>query len=98
MGSRGAGEGDDQCALDALGGAGGLEGALLDAGEDGPSLFEKHHPTGGQVDALGVALEQVEPQLLFQGSNLLAEGRLLHVQAGGGAGEMSLFGHHDEIT
>jgi hypothetical protein len=35
---------------------------------------------------------------LFKGANLLAKGRLLHIQARGGTGEMSLFGHHDEIA
>lgn len=98
VGGGGTGEGNDQRAFDTLGSASRLEGTLLDAGEDHSRFIEKHQPAGSQVDALGVALEQVESQLLFEGTYLLAEGRLLHVQASGSAGEMSLFGHHDEIT
>ena len=45
-----------------------------------------------------MAAEQLEAELLLQGPDLLAQGRLLHAQAFGGAGEMAFLGHHHEIA
>jgi len=53
----GRGEADAQRALDAFGDACGPARSLLHAGEDDLGLFEKYRAAGGQVHALGVALE-----------------------------------------
>jgi hypothetical protein len=50
----------------------------------------------GQADAAGGAVEQGQPQLLFQAADRLADRRGRHPQANGGGGEPPFLGDGDE--
>ncbi|MNY29844.1 hypothetical protein D3C86_1639110 [compost metagenome] len=74
-----------------------LAGRLGDL-QDATGVFEKALARQGQPRLAVVALEQQHAEGMFQQLDLPAQGRLGHVQAGGGAAEMQLFGHGHEAA
>jgi hypothetical protein len=55
-------------------------------------------PPAVSAAPLGWRRNSSKPSSFFQQADLVAQRRLLHVQALGGAREMLLFGHHQEIA
>jgi hypothetical protein len=51
-----------------------------------------------EIHAALVALEKLHPQLFFEPPNLRAQGRLCHVEAFRGAGEVEFFRHGNEVA
>jgi aerobic C4-dicarboxylate transport protein len=92
------GKPDTQLPLDPVSRTGRLQRALFDARQNVLRLLQKDLAARCQVHALGVTFEQVKTQLGFQRSDLLTEGRLLHVQSRSGAGKVTLLGDHHEIA
>jgi hypothetical protein len=74
---------------------------LRDAGTDGgecvSSMRQKGLAGGGQRHPARRPLEQLGPELGLQPADLIAEGRLGHVQPAGGGGEVQLLCHHQEV-
>src|SRR5262245_32955131 len=67
-------------------------------GEESPGLFQKRLPRLGEAYASLQSLEEGAPHLFFELSYLPRESRLNHVQPLGGAPEVLLFAHGDEIA
>ena len=76
-----------------LGQAGGFQ-AVAVALEDVGALPEEGRPRRGQGDAAGVAVEQLHLQLLLQGRDGAAQGRLGHEQGLRRLGEIEPLGQH----
>jgi hypothetical protein len=63
---------------------------------DASSLRQEHEPGRGDLYASPGAVEQPDPDFLFQLPDLLAERRLRNVQSFRGSAEMKLFGNGDK--
>ncbi len=81
----------------AAGHAGEIGGAV-DVVDDGHDLLEIDFAGWGEPHTAFGPLEQLDPQLVFEGADLLAKRRLGDVQALGGAPEMELLGDRHEIS
>jgi hypothetical protein len=91
-------EPDGQLAdLAAAGAARRAHGALR-VREHPAHLVEERMPRGGELDAAVRAMEQVDAELAFELSDLLAERRLRHVQARRGAAEVQLLRDGQEVA
>ena len=69
--------------------------ALIPEHEGDP--FVEKLPRIGEGDSMGVAVEQPHLQLGFQGSDVLADGRLRHGVGCGGLGKAEALGQGDEV-
>jgi hypothetical protein len=74
----------------------GLEG--LDLVDDPPPAVQEHLAGGGEVHPPGGPVQQPHAELLLELADLLGQRRLGHVQALGGAAEVALLGHGDEVV
>jgi hypothetical protein len=74
-----------------------LDGAI-DLREEASRVVEKHEPSGRQSNMATVALEELQAELSLQVPNLTTERRLCDVDAGGGATEVQLLTHRDEVA
>lgn len=72
-------------------------GGLVDIGEDRTCPLQVGPAGLGEVDTAGGAVEQLDTQLGLQLADLLGERRLRHVEAYGGATEVTLLGHRHEV-
>jgi hypothetical protein len=66
--------------------------------EHASRLLEKDRTGGRQCHAAAIAVEQPDPHLSLQSADLTAQRRLDDVHACGGAPEVQLFGHGDEVA
>ncbi|MNN60883.1 hypothetical protein D3C81_1760910 [compost metagenome] len=73
-------------------------GGLLHLRQHLTGLFEEQPPCLAQFHPTVGTLEQPGPQFLFQGLDLLAQGRLGNTQLLGGTTKVQFFGHGDEVT
>jgi len=71
--------------------------SLAACGQDGAGTHQHLATRLRQVDSALVPIEQACPQLFFQRANLGTQWRLRHVESFGGAGEVELLGHGDEV-
>ena len=70
---------------------------FLANGEALHGLVDIIEQAGAQLIGMGVAVEQPHLQLGFQGSDVLADGRLGHGVDGGGLGKAEALGQGDEV-
>ena len=70
----------------------------VDVGEDLPGLDQEGAPGRGQLHMVGGAVQQHHVQLTFEALQLLAQGRLDDVLAGGRPAEVQLLGQGDEVA
>jgi hypothetical protein len=89
-------EADPQAAGPAAADFSGCDQAVREAGEGMPGSGQQFPARRGEVDAPWFATEQRVADLVLQAPNLLAQWRLGHAQAGGGAAEVEFLGEHDE--
>ena len=74
-----------------------LAGRGLHVGEDPGGQRQQHLAGRGERDVAPYPLEQRGPEVGLQGVNLLTERGLGDAHEVGGLGEMSYFGHRDEV-
>jgi hypothetical protein len=60
-------------------------------------LLQEDAPGVSQGNVLPAAIEQLRSDQFFELTDLLAQRRLSRAQAGGGAREVELFGHRNEV-
>ena len=75
-----------------------LIGGALGLGEEAAPFIEKEGAGRGEPDLPAGPIEQPDTELLLEGPDLLAEARLRHAEAVGGAAEVELLGDGDEIA
>ena len=61
-------------------------------------MLEEDAPAREELHAAGRAREERRAELVLEGADLPAERRLAHVQARGGAADVSFLGDGDEIA
>ncbi|GAA2002191.1 hypothetical protein GCM10009755_08450 [Brevibacterium samyangense] len=91
---------DDAEPEDTAGPATDEAGVVLEAvhlGEDGPGPVEEEAAGLGEIDPAGGAREQLGVEFVLELLDLLRQGRLRHVQTGGGATEVAFLRHGDEV-
>src|SRR5258708_37346874 len=71
---------------------------MIDLGENDARLVEESPTRVGQLDPARLAPEQLHVELAFERANLLAERRLLDAKPRGGARDVGLLGHGNEVT
>lgn len=71
---------------------------LIGAGEDGLGFGDEKATSLGETDGLRTALEKRDAEVILEIAHLTADGGLSDVQAGGGAGDILLFGDGDEVA
>jgi hypothetical protein len=70
---------------------------LIAGFQDPASINQKRFPSCRQCHAFPFSLEQVNSEFALQGLDLLAKGRLRHVQPIGSMGEIQLLSGSDKI-
>lgn len=61
-------------------------------------VLQKEFPGPGQGDAAGGAMQQLDPQILFQGGDLVGDGGLGQIELLGRLGEIAVPGYRQEIA
>ena len=67
-------------------------------GDDGAGSLEQLFAGGGEARGAGGAFKKAAGEAGFKELDLAGQGRLGHMQAGGGAAEVELLGEGDEVT
>jgi hypothetical protein len=98
MERRRAREAHYDAALLAARGPPGRRGGPIHLVEDGACALEEGGPGVSELNPSRLATEQLNFELLFEGSDLEAERRLLNTQPLGSPGHMTFFGHSDEVS
>ena len=65
--------------------------------QSGVGLGEELLPGGGEAHAAWETLEQLSPELLLKGTDLLGEGRLGDQEVLGGGGDRAVLGDRHEV-
>lgn len=71
---------------------------LVEGDEDRPGAVEKHLARRKEGHPARRSSEKRRSELVFEGADLAAHGRLRDVEAFGGASDVTLFGDGDEVT
>src|SRR5207245_8245751 len=95
---RGAGEADDDPSLLPARRSPRRRHGVIDLREDYACLVEEGAPRVGQLDPAWLAPEQLRVEFAFERADLLTERRLLDAQSRGGARDMRLLRHGNEIS
>ncbi|MCY1558731.1 hypothetical protein D9M68_956900 [compost metagenome] len=98
MGCGGTGAGNCDAAFGSVRRARGASGSLFHVLQDRLGLFQEGLAADRQRGTLGMAPEEIETELVFERTYLLAERRLLHAEPLRGAREMPLLGNDKKIT
>jgi hypothetical protein len=81
----------------AAGRLGRVDVQALDGVEDPPCVGEEMFAGGGQLDRLGGAAQQLDPELGLEAAQAGRDGRLRGVEAAGGLGDAQLARDRDEV-